>query len=324
MGAVRGVDLARRSSSSGGAGSSLPARLPWAPDGEGSGKSEAGAAGAGPGGGKPSRKQRKHASGGNPNQDLFFSRLRRKQKWVFLVLAIVFALSFAALGVGSGNGGGLEQMFSGILGSGSDPVAKAKGEIKTNPAKGYKDLANAYVTKNDLTDAITAMQSYLQIKKTDSAAWTQLGGYEKQQGDTASTQYQQVLQTTRAPGSRHDLPADRRARDAARDESDRPVLHPAEPAAVGAALPEGDHRLQRLADGLPERREVRAARQQAGRGARRLRAPRSSSATERRALTALQQLRQARPALAEPQADRGAVQAVRRLVRAEATKPKHK
>lgn len=144
---------------------------------------------------RPSRKQRKHASGGNPNQDLFFTRLRRKQKWVFVGLAIVFAISFAALGVGSGNGSGLDQMFSGLLGGG-DPVSKAQSEIKTNPAKGFRDLANAYVTKNDLTDAIGAMQSYLNIRKTDSTAWAQLGGYEKQQGDTYATQYQQVLQAS--------------------------------------------------------------------------------------------------------------------------------
>ena len=52
VGAVRSVHLARLSSSSGGAGSSLQARLPWAPNGAGSGKGEAGATGAGPGGGK--------------------------------------------------------------------------------------------------------------------------------------------------------------------------------------------------------------------------------------------------------------------------------
>jgi hypothetical protein len=151
---------------------------------------------------QPSRKHRKHASGGNPNQDLFFSRLRRRQKWVFLLLIIVFAVSFVFLGVGSGSGGGLDQLYNGIFG-GNDPVGAAKSEIKTNPAKGYKDLANAYVTKNDLVSAITAMQSYLQIKKTDSSAWTQLAGFEKSQGDTAASEYQQLLQNAQlqAPGT---------------------------------------------------------------------------------------------------------------------------
>lgn len=144
---------------------------------------------------KPARKQRGHASGGNPNQDLFFTRLRRRQKWVFLVLAVLFAVSFTALGVGSGSGGGLEQVWNGIFG-GSDAVGKAKSEIKTNPAKGYKDLATAYVSQNDLPDAVNAMTAYLKIKPKDSAAWTQLGGYLKQQGDTYAAQYQQVLQSS--------------------------------------------------------------------------------------------------------------------------------
>src|ERR1700758_5221371 len=135
---------------------------------------------------KPSRKQRKHASGGNPNQDLFFMRLRRRQKWVFLALAIIFAISFAALGVGSGNGNGLQSMFNSILGNGGNPVAKAQAEVKTNPAKGYKDLADAYVTKNDLPNAITALQSYLALKpkKKDWQTWEQLAGYESQQAGT--------------------------------------------------------------------------------------------------------------------------------------------
>ena len=152
---------------------------------------------------KPSRKQRKHASGGNPNQDLFFMRLRRKQKWVFAALAIVFLISFTALGVGSGNGSGLEGLYKSILGSGSDAVGKANAELKTDPVKGYRDLASAYVTQNNLTGAVGALQSYLKLTKTDYAVWQQLGGYQKQLGDTAAGQYQQALQNGRlqAPGS---------------------------------------------------------------------------------------------------------------------------
>ena len=149
------------------------------------------------------RGKRKHASGGNPNQDLFFSRLRRRQKWVFLGLALVFVVSFVFIGVGSGNGSGLDQLYQGIFGGTGDAVAKAQAEIKTNPAKGYRDLANAYVSKNDLTNAVGAMQSYVGIKKNDSGAWTQLGGYQRQLADTYATQYQQVLQASQlqSPGS---------------------------------------------------------------------------------------------------------------------------
>jgi tetratricopeptide (TPR) repeat protein len=152
-----------------------------------------------------SRKQRKHASGGNPNQDLFFARLRRRQKWVFLALAVIFAVSFAALGVGSGNGNGLQSMFNSILGNGGNPVGKAEGEIKTNPTKGYKDLADAYVTKGDLPKAIDALTTYTALTqgKKDWRAWQQLAGYESQQAGTYAGQYQQVLQSAaiQAPGS---------------------------------------------------------------------------------------------------------------------------
>jgi len=150
------------------------------------------------------RRQRKHAAGGNPNQELFFSKLRRRQKWVFLALAIIFAVSFVAFGVGSGNGSGLQDMYNSILGSGNDQIASAQAEIKKNPSKGYKDLANAYITKNRLTDAIGALRTYVNtVNRKDSNAWAQLGGYEKQHGDFAASQYQQVLQAQQlqAPGS---------------------------------------------------------------------------------------------------------------------------
>ena len=109
------------------------------------------------------------------------------------------------------------------------------------------------------------MQSYLAIKARATAnAWAQLGGYGKQQGDTAAAQYQQVLTASalESPGSI--FAADGRARGAARDESDRPVLLPEEPGALRPALSKGDRRLQRVADGFPERREVRVARNPCG------------------------------------------------------------
>lgn len=139
--------------------------------------------------------RRKHAGGGNPNQQLFFMRLRRRQKWLFLVLAIVFAATFAGVGVGSGTGG-LDQLYSGVFGTGGNPVAKAQGEIAKDPAKGYRDLAQAYETKGDTASAVTALQSYVAIKKHDAAAFTQLGGLELSQGQTFATAYQQAQQAT--------------------------------------------------------------------------------------------------------------------------------
>lgn len=142
------------------------------------------------------RKRRGHAGGGNPNEQLFFTRLRRRQKWVFLVLAIVFAATFAGVGVGSGNGAGLDQLFNGILGGGGTSVSKAQGEIKTNPAKGYRDLAQAYLAKNDTKDAISADQSYLQLKsgKTNASVWLELASLEAAEGQSNVTLYQQAQQ----------------------------------------------------------------------------------------------------------------------------------
>jgi hypothetical protein len=150
-----------------------------------------------------SRRQRKHASGGNPNQDLFFMRLRRRQKWVFFALAIIFAISFVALGVGSGSGSGLQGLYNGIFGGGGDSVGKAKAEINKDPTKGYQDLANAYLTNNDLIGAVGALKSYRNLKKKDSAVWGQLGAAEQQQGNTAASEYQQVLQAgqLQSPGT---------------------------------------------------------------------------------------------------------------------------
>jgi tetratricopeptide (TPR) repeat protein len=140
------------------------------------------------------RGRRGHSGGGNPNQDLFFVRLRRRQKWIYAFLAVIFALTFAGVGVGSGNGGGLDQLYSGLFGGGGDSVSKAQKEIKKNPVKGYRDLATAYETKSDNVNAITALQSYLALKKNDANVWSELGGLELTQAQTYLSQYQAVQQ----------------------------------------------------------------------------------------------------------------------------------
>jgi tetratricopeptide (TPR) repeat protein len=139
------------------------------------------------------RGRRRHSGGGNPNQQLFFMRLRRGQKWLYALLALVFAVTFAGVGVGSGSGG-LSQLYSGLFGGNSDSVSKAKSEIKTNPAKGYRDLATAYETKGDTAQAMTALQSYLAIKKKDASVWSELGGLKLSQAQTYVTQYQAAQQ----------------------------------------------------------------------------------------------------------------------------------
>jgi tetratricopeptide (TPR) repeat protein len=135
------------------------------------------------------RGRRRHSGGGNPNQELFFVRLRRHQKWVYAVLAVVFGLSFVLVGVGSGNGGGLTQLYNNLFGgSGGSSVSKAQDEIKTNPAKGYRDLATAYEQQGHPALAIAALTNYLAIQKTDAPSWGELGGLQLSQGSTYANQ----------------------------------------------------------------------------------------------------------------------------------------
>src|SRR5437763_6949386 len=144
------------------------------------------------------RGRRGHSGGGSANQDLFFVRLRRRQKWIYAFLAVIFALTFAGVGVGSGNGGGLDQLYSGLFGGGGSSVSKAQDAIKKHPnqAKGYRDLATAYETKGDNAGAVTALRSYLGLKKKDADVWAELGSLELTQAQTAGTQYQAAQQAS--------------------------------------------------------------------------------------------------------------------------------
>ena len=145
------------------------------------------------------RGRRGHSGGGNPNQQLFFVRLRRHQKWLYMLLAVIFALSFVGLGVGSGNGGGLQSLYDSILGGGGgSSISKAQDEIKSNPAKGYRDLATAYETNGNPVQAMAALKSLLAIKKTDAATWAELAGLEQTAGGTYAAQYRQAQQAAQA------------------------------------------------------------------------------------------------------------------------------
>jgi Flp pilus assembly protein TadD len=141
------------------------------------------------------RKRRGHSGGGNPNQELFFVKLRRGQKWLYGLLAVVFALGFVGIGVGSGNGAGLSQLYTGLFGSGSgNAVSKAQDEVKKDPVQGYRQLATAYESDGNTAQAITALQSYLALRKKDAATWGELGGLQLSQGNTYTTQYQNAQQ----------------------------------------------------------------------------------------------------------------------------------
>ena len=143
--------------------------------------------------------RRRHSGGGNPNQELFFVRLRRHQKWVYAVLAVIFGLSFVFVGVGSGASGGLSQLYDGIFGgSGRSSISKASALVKKDPARGYHQLANAYVQASQPAQAIAAYKRYLALVPKDADSWAQLGGLERTQGDTYATQYQDAEQAAQS------------------------------------------------------------------------------------------------------------------------------
>jgi len=145
------------------------------------------------------RGRRRHSGGGNPNQDLFFVRLRRHQKWIYALLAVVFGLSFVLVGVGSGSAGGLSSLYTNLFGgSGGSSVSKAQDEIKSNPAKGYRDLATAYEQEGNNAQAIAALQNYLGQRRNDAATWGELGGLQMSQASQFVTQYQNTQAAAQA------------------------------------------------------------------------------------------------------------------------------
>lgn len=145
-----------------------------------------------------SGRRRKDKSGQRYEDTLFFTRLRTHAKWVFVLLALVFGLGFVIFGVGSSVGGGLNDIFQGIRGSGSGQasVEKALRATEKNPKnpQSWRDLATAYETKGDLTNAIVAWRTYTGLKPKDVEGWTQLATDYTQQfnNQTADAQAAQI------------------------------------------------------------------------------------------------------------------------------------
>ena len=218
---------------------------------------------------KPARGRRRgHKGGGNPNQELFFVRLRRHQKWVYALLAVVFGLSFVLVGVGSGNGGGLTQLWNSIFsGAGGTSVSKAQAAAKKDPAK-YNDLATAYEQAGHPALAIGALTKYLAVKPKDAASWSLLGGLQLSQGSTYSTQFQNAQQAAQAADpSAPFLPGGTLGSAVGQN----PTYAGASQTAIGPdvpALPEGDRRIHRRRQRLPESVEPPAPKLDVPAGAR--------------------------------------------------------
>jgi cytochrome c-type biogenesis protein CcmH/NrfG len=130
---------------------------------------------------------------------MFFPRLRRHAKWMFLLLALVFALGFVGFGVGAG-GVGFGDILRGKGGSSGAPsVSEAQKRVAENPkdAQAFRDLSTALQTEGKTSDAIQALQSYVQLKPKDADALRELAGLYLAQA-SAAQQRAQVAQLREA------------------------------------------------------------------------------------------------------------------------------
>jgi tetratricopeptide (TPR) repeat protein len=111
---------------------------------------------------------------------MFFPKLRKRAKWIFAFLALVFALSFAFLGVGAGGSGigdYIADLFNRQPGAETGPsVSSAKQRAEDNPRNAEAQLAYANSLQNagQTTEAIAALEGYLELRKDDTEALQQL------------------------------------------------------------------------------------------------------------------------------------------------------
>lgn len=158
------------------------------------------------------RRRHKDSGGQRFEDTLFFNRLRKRAKWVFVFLVLAFALGFVLFGVGSTNVSGLEDIFSGIGGSGSSgpSVKKELKRTQENPkdATAWRDLATAYDTNGELDAAISAWTTYTTLRPKDVDGLTQLAtDYEQKfsqqtaEAQAAAVEAQSSTPSTYGPSS---------------------------------------------------------------------------------------------------------------------------
>jgi tetratricopeptide (TPR) repeat protein len=139
---------------------------------------------------------------------MFFPRLRRHAKWMFLFLALVFALGFVGFGVGAG-GIGFGDVIRDAAGGGGQPsVSDAEKRVRDNPkdAKAFRDLSTAQQAAGNTDEAISALQSYTELRPKDTNALRELATLYLQKASSAQERAQ-ILQARAAyfaPGSIRD------------------------------------------------------------------------------------------------------------------------
>jgi tetratricopeptide (TPR) repeat protein len=135
---------------------------------------------------------------------MFFPRLRRQAKWMFVFLAVIFGLGYVIFNVGGTiPGTGLGDILSGLgQGSTGPSVGDARGKIEDHPndPAGYQELATALQRDGKSDEAIEPLSRYVQLKKTDRSALSNLAGLYLTQGrrlqDEAVRVQNQLIQIT--------------------------------------------------------------------------------------------------------------------------------
>lgn len=111
---------------------------------------------------------------------------------MFVLLAVVFALGFVVFGVGSGSSGlsdALQNAFH--FGSSGTSISSLEKKTAKNPndAKAWRDLAQAYETKQRTSDAVLALQQYLEIKPKSVDALEELAAQQQLLSQSLGTDY---------------------------------------------------------------------------------------------------------------------------------------
>jgi Flp pilus assembly protein TadD len=123
---------------------------------------------------------------------MFFPRLRRHAKWMFVFLALVFGVGFVAFGIGA-SGTGIGDLFRDSGGGSEAPsVSEARKATEENPkdAEAWRDLSIALQTEGETAEAISALESYLDLRPKDANVLRELGGLHLAQGATKQREAQ--------------------------------------------------------------------------------------------------------------------------------------
>jgi tetratricopeptide (TPR) repeat protein len=123
---------------------------------------------------------------------VLFERIRRTQKPVFIFLATMFGLGFVALGVGQGtNGINIGDLFSSSSGSGTS-ISGLSSRVQSQPkdAGAWLQLARAYQTAGQVSQSISAFQSYLALKPKNQGALTATAALLEQRGQSDAAKVQ--------------------------------------------------------------------------------------------------------------------------------------